>query len=322
MRSSPIVTAPPSPTSPRPLRFGVQLKSAFPTRAELLDLLHRAEAYGYSVVTVPDHFTEQLAPLTALATAAATSTLRVGTLVLAADYRHPLALAKELATLDVLSEGRLEIGLGAGWMVSDYERAGMKLDRTPVRIDRLGEAVAVLKGAFGPGEFSFDGEHFQITGALGLPKPLQQPHPPILIGGGGPRMLECAARHADIVGVNVNLSGGSVRDAVSVEGSAEAVDRKVAAILESAGTRAGDIELHIYPVHVRVSEERGAALGDDRIRLSSDELAATPFVLTGSVSGVCEDLLAYRERWGFSYYTIDDRSMEEFRPVVERLAGR
>ena len=164
---------------------------------------------------MPDHFGDQLAPVPALQCAAdATTTLRLGALVYDNDYKHPVVLAKELATMDVLSDGRVEIGLGAGWMVSDYEQAGIPYDPPGVRVSRFIEGLAVIKGALGDGPFSFHGEHYTITDYDGFPKPVQSP-PPVLIGGGGPRVLTFAAREADIVGINGTLTSGAV-DGVDV----------------------------------------------------------------------------------------------------------
>src|SRR5918993_3064848 len=187
---------------PRPFRFGIQLGSA-PPGTDWASVAREAEDLGYSTLFMPDHFGDQLAPVPALATAAeATTTLRVGPLVLDNDYKHPVVTAKEMATLDVLSGGRLELGIGAGWMASDYEQSGITMDPAGERVERLEEAVAVLKGLFAPGAFSTDGKHSRIAALKGLPKPVQSPGPPLLIGGGGPRGLALARRGGDIVGIN------------------------------------------------------------------------------------------------------------------------
>src|SRR6476660_4849614 len=182
----------------RKFRFGIQLSTA-PTAHDWLALARKAEDLGYSTLFMPDHFGEQLAPVPALMAAAdATTDLRLGALVFDNDYKHPVVLAKEIATLDVLSNGRIEFGIGAGWMTTDYEQSGIPKDRDGVRIDRMVEALDVYRGAWAEGSFSFKGEHYTITDYDGLPKPLQQPGPPILIGGGGPKVLRIAAQHADI----------------------------------------------------------------------------------------------------------------------------
>lgn len=177
---------------PRTFRFGVQIASAGSAQ-EWADLARRAEELGYSSVFMPDHFGEQLAPVPALMAAAdATTDLRIGALVFGNDYKHPVVLAKEAATLDVLSGGRFEFGIGAGWMNTDYEESGIQHDRPGVRIDRLAESVQICKGLFGEDPVTFEGEHYRISGLNGMPKPVQRPHPPVLIGGGGKRVLSLA----------------------------------------------------------------------------------------------------------------------------------
>jgi probable F420-dependent oxidoreductase len=197
-------------TNSRPFRFGVMASRAR-SSAEWTETATKAEDLGYSALLMPDHFGDQLAPIAALATAAAvTETLRVGTLVFANDFRHPAYLAKEMTTLDLLSEGRLEVGMGAGWMTTDYEQTGMAHDRAGVRIDRMIEGIKVLRGLWGDDAFSFEGEHYTISEMNGLPKPVQAGGPPIIVGGGGKRVLSTAARMADIVGVNPNVGEGVV----------------------------------------------------------------------------------------------------------------
>src|SRR6185295_20218112 len=189
----------------RRFRFGVACSKGR-SRREFTELARKAEALGYSTLFVPDHFIEHdLAPTVALAhVAAVTESLRVGPLVLGNDYKHPVVLAREMATIDLLSDGRLELGIGAGWMTKDYEKAGMTLDRPGVRIARLAESIAILKGLFAPGPFTFHGEHYQVTDLDGMPKPVQQPVP-FFVGGGAPKILALAAREAQIVGINANL---------------------------------------------------------------------------------------------------------------------
>src|SRR5215469_6245 len=189
----------------RRFRFAVQVGHTA-TGQEWADLAREAESLGYASLSMPDHFGEQFAVGPALAAAAAaTTTLRIGTLVYDNDYRHPVVLAKEAATLDVLSGGRLELGLGAGWQTTDYEQSGIPCDPVGVRIDRMVEGLRVLKGLMADGPFSFQGEHYAVAGLDGLPKPVQRPHPPVLIGGGGRRILGIAGREADIVGIGVNM---------------------------------------------------------------------------------------------------------------------
>src|SRR3954466_10169006 len=210
----------------RPFRFGVQVTGPADA-AGWVEQARRVEALGYSILTLPDHFTSQLAPLPALAVAAAvTTTLRVGALVHANDYKHPVVLAKELATLDVLSGGRVEIGLGAGWYEPDYRAAGLPFDPPGTRVARLVEGIAVLKAALAGGPCSFAGAHYTVAGYEGWPVPVQRPHPPLLLGGGGRRVLTLAAREADIVGIDGDATTAG-----------EAVAEQVAIVRAAAGGR-------------------------------------------------------------------------------------
>jgi probable F420-dependent oxidoreductase len=284
------------------------------------------EALGYSVATMPDHFTGQLAPMPALqAVLDATTTLRAGALVFDNDYKHPAILAKELATMDVLSDGRVEIGLGAGWMVSDYEQLGIVYDRPGVRVDRFVEGLAVLRGAMAPGPFDFDGEHYTITGYDGLPKPAQSPHPPILIGGGGKRVLTIAAREADIVGVNGTLDAGVIGPEAIATMTAEAVTAKVAIVAEAAAAagRLDHIEMNIRTFFVSVTDDRAARIAAmaKMVGVAEEMIAASPFALIGSTDEIIEELVARREQYGFSYVIVGAEDIEAFAPVVAELAG-
>ena len=308
----------------RPFRFGVQASTA-PDRTAWIDLACRAEAHGYDILTMPDHFGDQLAPVPALMTAAdATERLRIGALVWDNDYTHPVVFAKELATMDVLSEGRLEIGIGAGWMVSDYEQSGIPYDSPKVRIDRFAEGIAVIKGALGAEPFSFEGEHYTVTDYDGRPKPVQAPRPPILIGGGGRRVLGIAAREADIVGINGTMTAGVVGPEAIATMSAEAVDEKVAITREAAGPRFDSIEMNIRAFMVNVTDHRDDVLGRiaAAIGVEPPMLSESPFALVGTTEQIVEDLLARRERWGFSYVIVGADDVVPFAPVVAALAGR
>ena len=313
-----------SAPSPRPFRFGVQASKAT-DRATWIDLARRAEDRGYSVLTMPDHFDDQLAPVPALMAAAdATTSLRVGALVWDNDYKHPLVLAKELATIDVLSEGRLEIGIGAGWMITDYEQAGMPYDRPGVRIDRFEEGLAIIKGLMGPDPFSFSGTHYTITGHNGTPKPVQAPHPPILIGGGGKRVLGIAAREADIIGINASMHAGVIGPEAIATMTAESVDEKVAIVHAAAGDRLADIEMNVRVFMVQVTDQRDATLDflSGALHVERQMVETTPFALVGPPSKLIEDLLERRERWGFSYIIVGGDDVESFAPVVAELNGR
>jgi probable F420-dependent oxidoreductase len=315
----------PSPFPIRPFRFGVQLSNGT-TGREWAETARRMEALGYSVATMPDHFTGQLAPMPALqAVLDATTTLRAGALVFDNDYKHPAILAKELATMDVLSDGRVEIGLGAGWMVSDYEQLGIVYDRPGVRVDRFVEGLAVLRGAMAPGPFDFDGEHYTITGYDGLPKPAQSPHPPILIGGGGKRVLTIAAREADIVGVNGTLDAGVIGPEAIATMTAEAVTAKVAIVAEAAAAagRLDHIEMNIRTFFVSVTDDRAGRIAAmaKMVGVAEEMIAASPFALIGSTDEIIEELVARREQYGFSYVIVGAEDIEAFAPVVAELAG-
>jgi probable F420-dependent oxidoreductase len=308
---------------PRRFRFGVQI-AAGTSRKDWLEKIRKAEDLGYSTIFMPDHFGEQLAPVPALVTVAENSNLRVGTLVLDNDYKHPVVLAKEAATIDLLSEGRLELGIGAGWMRTDYEQSGMPYDPPAVRVDRFHEALLVLKGAFAPGPFSFEGEHYRITNYEGHPKPVQQPHPPFLIGAGGKRMLGIAAREADIIGINPSLAPGEVTAEVGRDGTADRTDLKLGWVREAAGDRFDDIEFNSLIYIGIVTDDRVGQAGNfaPMFGLTAEEALDVPHALVGTVEQIGEDLLVRRERWAISYYTISEGAMEDFAPVVEHMTGR
>lgn len=308
----------------RPFRFGVQVRNGTDARSWASNA-RRYEELGYSAITMPDHFDEQLAPVPALqAIADATTHIRVGALVFDNDYKHPVVLAKELATIDVLSGGRLEIGLGAGWMAVDYERSGIPYDRPGVRIDRFLEGLDIVRGAMGQGAFSYSGEHYTITDYDGYPKPLQAPCPPVLIGGGGPRMLKIAAQRADIVGINATLTSGAVDHSTFDSMTAEATDEKVEIVRGEAGDRIGDIEMNIRAFLVSVTDDVDTALeGISAFTGSSTSMISqSPFALVGPTSKLIDDLIARRERWGFSYIIVGPDEAEAFAPVVAELSGK
>lgn len=307
----------------KPFRFGVQIGGSF-TPDSFATTARRVEELGYSTMYFPDHFIDtELAPMTAMAMAAAvTSTLRVGALVFDNDYKHPAILAKEIATIDVLSGGRTELGIGAGWMEVDYAALGLPYDRAGVRIDRLDEALQVIKGCYGPDAFSFAGEHYTVTDYQAIPKPVQA-HVPVLIGGGGPRVLRLAGREADIVGINPNLRAGAVtNDAVS-DSLAAMTDQKVEWIKDGAGSRFDDLELQIRYFFAAVTDDRRklAEVAAPGMGITADEALEAGIALVGTVDEICDLMHARRERWGVSYAVVGGDEMESFAPVVERLAG-
>jgi probable F420-dependent oxidoreductase len=304
-----------------PFRFGLQGRGAADHRS-WSDLARRAEDLGWSTLTLPDHFEDAFAPTPALMSAAdATSTLRVGTMVYGNDYRHPVVLAKEAATLDVLTGGRFELGIGAGWMTTDYEQAGIGLDRAGVRVDRLAEALEVLGGLWSEGACTFAGEHYRVTELDGHPKPTTPGGPPVLIGGGGERVLRLAGAHADIVGVNVNLAAGVIDSRAFPDGTPVATDRKLAWIREAAAGR--DPELHVRVHLAMVTDDRDGLVDQlaGGFGLTAEEAKATPHALVGSVSQICDQLVERRERWGISYLGLSVDQLEPFAPVIARLAG-
>jgi len=314
----------------RPFRF-LATVGEYGSLAEVTSLARKAEAVGCSAFVVPDHLIGQYAALPLLAVvAAATARLRVGTFVLNAGLRHPAVLAQDLATLDVLSGGRLEIGLGADWNKPEHDAIGIPFEPTGVRITRLAEAFAVLKGCFADGPFSFSGAHYTITGHDGTPKPAQRPHPPIFLGGGGQRLLTLAARQAQIIGLAPRLvnSDPPRLDALSL--TAAATEEKIGWIREAAGDRFGELELNTYPTggptvvtdHPRAEARRRA----DRIRaqtgveLTVEEILDSPHVFIGSIKDLTRKFAGLRERFGISSFLIDD--VDALAPVVQELAGR
>jgi probable F420-dependent oxidoreductase len=302
-----------------PLRFGVEMMAPF-AGMSWAESARELEALGYSTLFAPDHFDEGLGPITAMATAAAATTeLTVATAVFAADFRHPAVLARELASIDLLSGGRLEVGLGAGYLVNDYRSAGIAMDPPKVRVDRLIEYVAVLRGLFAAGEFSCAGEHFTIDRLDGTPHPATAGGPPIFVAGGGPRMLRFAARHADIVGVNPSLSTSERSTEARRDGLAARIDEKFGWIREAAGERYEDLAFHGWLQAAEVTDDgRGAAarIGDGLVGLDAEEVLDSPFVLVGSIEEIVTKLEERRERWGYSYYTVQQESAREFAAVV------
>lgn len=306
-----------------PFRFGVQVNTAGPGTS-WADTARRVESLGFSTLVMPDHFEDQLAVAPALAVAAeATSTLRVGALVFGNDYRHPVVLAKDMATLDVLSNGRMEFGIGAGWMRTDYDAAGMDYDRPGVRIERMLESIEIVRGLFGDGPVDFRGDHYVIDGLEGLPKPVQSP-PPLLIGGGGKRMLTIAAQLADIVGVTANLRAGEVGPDAVADITPARFDEKLEWVRDAAGDRIDDIELNSLVMSTQVVDDQAAAIEAtaSMFGMSTDDVAATPLLLVGSPDQIAEQLEERRARWGFSYFIVQGLDTAvALEPVVARLAG-
>ena len=316
--------------SSRRFRFGVHSSDA-PTGEAWAAAAQRYEEMGFSTLLLRDHFDQQIAPIAAMTAAAcATATLRVGCLVFDNDYRHPLVLAKELATLDRLSGGRVEVGLGAGWMAPDYEQAGIAFDEPGVRVSRFHEGVRLLKAFFAGGPVDFAGEHYTISGHDMYPACVQQPRPPILLVAGGPRMTRIAATEADIVAINPGKKSNELwEDQNLPDASADAVDRKVDAIRDAAGDRYADLELQIVVPFVVPTDDRegtaaaiaGGLPSDPALDLSAKTVLESPYVLIGTEDQICETLVERRDRWDLSYYVFNDDSVDAVAPIVARLAG-
>lgn len=293
--------------------------------AEYRDIAQKAEALGYSTLYVPDHFVDHpFGPFPAMAFAAeATTTLRVGCLVLGNDYRHPVVMTRDAATVDLLSDGRLELGLGAGWMTVDYEKAGMPLDSAGVRIARLAEAIAIFRGLTADGPFSFAGEHYQVTELDGMPKPVQRPMP-LVIGGGGKKVLTLAAQEADIIGINGNLRSGQANDPGQAPNMNPAsTDEKLQWVRDGAGDRYDDIEIQAFAGFVHFTDDpMGMATAmAPAFDTTPEDVLDSPVGLVGTVESMVETLERRRERWDMTYHVVTHDQLDAFAPVVARLAG-
>lgn len=309
----------------RTFRFGVMAPRA-ESATQYREIARKAEDLGYSTLYVPDHFVDHpLGPFPAMAMAAeATTTLRVGSLVFGNDYRHPVVLARDAATLDLLSDGRLELGIGAGWMTVDYEKAGIPLDPPGVRVSRMQESVAVIKGLMADGPFSFRGEHYTITELDGRPKPVQRPHPPIVIGGGAKRVLSYAGREADIVGINANLVSGKADDpSAATSLNPASTDDKVQWVRDAAGARFDDLEIQsLVGFQMFTDDARGlAAAMAPAFDATPDEVLDSPVALVGTIDEMIETLQRRRDRWEMTYHVVGHDHLAAFAPVVKQLAG-
>jgi probable F420-dependent oxidoreductase len=313
-------------THPRKFRFAAQLsKAPENSAASWAEQARKAEDLGYSTLLVPDHFGDQLAPVPALMAAAdATSELHVGTLVFDNDYRHPVVLAKEAATLDVLSGGRLELGLGAGWMRTDYEESGIAYDPPALRVDRFAEGVAVIAGLLeSDAPFSFSGKHYTVTDHHLRPRPLQRPRPPLILGGGGRRVLTIAGQWADIVSINVDLRAGTGGAETAPNASPDATRQKIAWVREAAAERFDDIELNCLIGFAIITDEAQniADAMAPTFGLDPSDALHVPVALIGTLDEMVEELRWRREEYGISYFSIEADCWESLAPVVSRLAG-
>jgi probable F420-dependent oxidoreductase len=298
----------------RAFRFGVQNTGS--SLAEWQEFARKAEDMGFSTIVVQDHFGPQLAPLPALlAAAAVTQTIRLGTLVLDNDFRHPAAMAKEAASVDVLSGGRLELGLGAGWMMPDYQKTGISFEPPAQRLSRFKETVAITKAFFTQDSVTFNGRHYQISGLDASPKVTQTPHPPLLVGGRQKGMLSFAAREADIV--SISMLDRRTPDGPPPPSFAE----KVGWVREAAGERFKDIELHANASNFEVTDNAQASLERiaSRAQVPVEDLSKSPANLIGSVESIVEQVQAWREECGLTYFVVQSRIMESVAPVLARL---
>ncbi|HZO38898.1 MAG TPA: LLM class F420-dependent oxidoreductase [Methylomirabilota bacterium] len=309
----------------KPFRFGLNIRDAS-SRAEWQDKARKVEALGYAVLLVPDHLAAMLATIPAVMSAAdATTRLRIGTNVLNNDLRHPVLLAREAATMDLLTDGRLELGLGAGYMRIEYDQAGLRFDRGGIRVERLAESVPIIKDLLGGAEVTFVGQHYRVTSHKIYPLPVQRPRPPIIIGGNGPRLLALAAREADTVNLTgvTFTQGGTTLDMSGWK--VAGVDERLRVIRDAAGDRFGALELSAQIQRVIVTDrprEAAEELQKTWKQISVDEILAAPFVLIGTVDEMVEALRARRDRWGISYFVTFEPFLDALAPVVARLSGK
>lgn len=292
------------------------------SRKDFLDEVKAIEQSGYSTVFISDHFSDKLAPLPALVSAAENSTLKVGTLVLANDFRHPAVLAKEAATVDLLTEGRLELGIGTGWDRADYESAGIERLSLATRVGRFEEAVTLLKALWSEDPAFVEGEHYTVH-LDGLPKPGQPGRPTLLIGGGGRRMLGIAGREADIVGISAAELSERSDLAAGITRAGDLLDQKLEWVRAGAGDRFDELELNILIFGVSVTPRRDKVAAELAAAWDAtpEAILSSPHFLVGTVEQIGADLLDRRERWGISYPVIPASAVAAMAPVVENLTG-
>ncbi|NMO02978.1 LLM class F420-dependent oxidoreductase [Gordonia sp. TBRC 11910] len=299
-----------------------------------VQLAQTAEEYGFDTFAIPDHLGNQVGPIAALgALTQATSTIRLATSVLANGWRHPALLAKEATTIDVLSKGRLELGIGAGWMKEEFDKAGIEFESPGVRIRRLEEALIILDGLLRGEEVNFDGEFYQIKGLVGSPRPRQGPRPPIAVGGGGPKMLALAAKYADVISVATGTTReGQLRlSDMTIEKTIERVD----VIRQAAGDRFDDIELNWTIATIVITDDREATadmalkaleqgyppnIARD-VTLTVDDILASPYLAFGTFEQIADQIREVRRRTSMSYVGVFPTQMDAFAPVIPLLRG-
>ncbi len=307
------------PPERRAFRFGVVLDGAEGRREAVVETARRAEAAGVQVILATDHL-GSWAAMSRLQAAAVASSLRIGTLVLNNDLRHPQVLAQELATLDAMTDGRLEIGLGAGWNRPEYDAAGLAFDPPAARLRRMKAALRMIRQGLSEGRIDHEADDaYPAIHQDGLPTSVQRPHPPFLVGGGGPKILEFAAREAQIIGIDPRSlpQGGSDPDDIT----GAAIDRKIGWIRDAAGDRWPDLEISISLWEVDPEFHRRSGPPPERARgIGEEEVPLSAHYLVGDTEQMVETLLARRERWGMSYVTLPASALEVLEPVIGRLA--
>lgn len=312
----------------KPFRFGVIGITPAPTMQDWIDRVQRIEALGYSTVHFTDHFDRSpVSPIPMIAALAAyTKSLTLGTLVIDNDFRHPAVLAKEIATLDLISDGRIEVGLGAGWMKVDYDVSGIVYESAGVRISKLGETLQILDDVLRGGPTDFRGDYYTVVSLASIPPPTTKPRPKLLVGGGGDRILRLAARYADVVSVNWNVGAGSAGVAAVRSGGPDETALKVQVIRSAAGDRFDDIELHLVAYLSAITTDVDAAVRELiatlGLKLAPADILGSPHCLIGSPREIADRLIQLRETLGFSYISVYDTVSEDFAPVVAALAGR
>lgn len=307
----------------RPFRFSVQLSGAASGK-EWRDKARQVEDLGYTTLYIPDHFGDQWSPTIAMTIAAeATETLRVGALVYDVDYRHPITQAKEVATLDLATEGRTIFGFGAGWMKTDYEEAGMPYDSPGTRIDRMHEALKIMIDLWENGSCTFKGEHYTITDAKGFPRPHSTPRPSIVIGGGGKKVLTIAAQVADTIGVNPSMAAGVVGVEAARSAVAEEYRNRMQWIKDAAGDRFDSLDLQVLTFAVQIVPNRDEVIAQiaPLFDLTPEMAAEMPIALIGTEEQIVEQLLQRREEYGFNDIVVHGEEIETFAPIVAKLAG-
>lgn len=321
----------------KPFRFGLQAYAPASAK-DWRDLARKAESMGFSSFHLADHVigpgpalnatghpVQTVAAIPAMAVAAeATDTIKVGCRVLCVDYRNPVMLAKEVATLDFFSGGRLELGLGAGWLQNEYEAMGIRFDRAGVRIDRMEEVIELLRASFADGELNIDGRHVHAVGFEAVPKPVSKPGPPLMIGGGAKRVLTIAGREADIVSLNFDNSSGKLGAEGIGSSTAELTEQKIRWVREGAGDRFADIELEIaaYFTIVTPDGEGTRSKMAPMFGMTPEVLAEHPHALIGSIDEICDRIVERRERYGISYVSFGASAIDAVASVIERLAGK